>query len=84
MVVLFPAPLGPSSPTISPRRTENEMSFTAVVRPYRLTRFSTSMVSSFDSTGKKETGEKGKGKGKKGIAVMKSKYVLYVGLLISG
>ena len=30
IVVLLPAPFGPSSPTISPRATENEMSLTAV------------------------------------------------------
>ena len=33
MVVLFPAPLGPRNPNISPLSTEKEMSFTAVTSP---------------------------------------------------
>jgi hypothetical protein len=44
MVVLFPAPFGPSSPTISPRRTVNEMFDTAACPEYRLVRFSTSII----------------------------------------
>ena len=40
-VVLFPAPLGPSSPTISPPRTSKETPSTAVFFPNRLTRPST-------------------------------------------
>src|SRR3984893_9364592 len=38
----FPAPLGPSSPKISPSFTANETSSTAVKSPYRLTTCSTS------------------------------------------
>jgi hypothetical protein len=34
MVVVFPAPLGPSSPTISLRPTSNEMRSTATFPPY--------------------------------------------------
>jgi hypothetical protein len=33
MVVLFPAPLGPKNPKISPFSTEKEISFTAIVSP---------------------------------------------------
>ena len=33
MVVLLPAPLGPRSPTISPRRTVKLTSFTAAIPP---------------------------------------------------
>ncbi len=38
MVVVLPAPLGPSSPTISPRPTVNETSSSAVTPAYRLQR----------------------------------------------
>ena len=38
MVVLFPAPLGPSSPRISPRRTSSERPSTATRSPNRLWR----------------------------------------------
>src|SRR5688572_16739486 len=38
MTLVFPAPLGPSSPSTSPRATEKEASSTAVWRPYRLRR----------------------------------------------
>src|SRR5271165_1839138 len=38
MVVVLPAPLGPSSPTISPRSTVKETSSTAVTGPYCLHR----------------------------------------------
>src|SRR5881409_2842414 len=34
MVVVLPAPLGPSKPTISFRATSNEIPWTAVVSPY--------------------------------------------------
>jgi hypothetical protein len=33
MVVVFPAPFGPSSPTISPRATSNDTPSTATVAP---------------------------------------------------
>jgi hypothetical protein len=33
IVVVLPAPLGPKSPTISPRATRNETSSTATVSP---------------------------------------------------
>jgi hypothetical protein len=33
MVVVLPAPFGPSSPKISPRATENEMPLTTVAPP---------------------------------------------------
>src|SRR5687768_5872326 len=36
MTLVFPAPLGPSRPSTSPRATEQETSSTAVWRPYRL------------------------------------------------
>src|SRR3954469_10449543 len=36
MTLVFPAPLGPSRPSTSPRATEKETSSTAVRRPYRL------------------------------------------------
>src|SRR5215218_6662737 len=36
MTLVLPAPLGPSSPSTSPRATEKETSSTAVWRPYRL------------------------------------------------
>src|SRR3954451_13979581 len=35
MTLVFPAPLGPSSPSTSPRATVKETSSTAVWRPYR-------------------------------------------------
>ena len=38
IVVLFPAPLGPKKPKISPFSTENEMSFTAITSPNDLVR----------------------------------------------
>src|SRR5213593_21010 len=41
MVVVFPAPLGPSKPTISLRSTSNEIPSTAIVFPYFFDRFST-------------------------------------------
>src|SRR5436853_5874945 len=41
MVVVFPAPFGPSSPTISTRITSNEISATAIISPYFFERFST-------------------------------------------
>src|SRR5580704_16072329 len=44
MVVVLPAPLGPSSPKISPGLAENEMSSTAVSSPYDLRRWSTSIT----------------------------------------
>src|ERR1039458_1522729 len=43
-VVVFPAPLGPSTPKVSPCSTEKEMSSTAVRLPYFLVRFATSML----------------------------------------
>ena len=47
MVVVLPAPFGPSRPTISLRRTTNEMPSTATVSPYCLRRLAT--VSTSDS-----------------------------------
>src|SRR5687768_6203308 len=44
MVVVLPAPLGPRKPRISPFLTTKEMPSTAVVRPYRLVRLSTSIT----------------------------------------
>src|SRR5262245_56036474 len=44
MVVVLPAPLGPRKPRISPFCTEKETPSTAVVRPYLLVRFSTSIM----------------------------------------
>src|SRR5437868_1915697 len=44
MVVLLPAPLGPSRPTISPRLTVNEMFETAVWPAYRLVKLATSII----------------------------------------
>src|SRR5438270_9314746 len=44
MVVLLPAPLGPSSPTISPRATVKEMPESAVRLPYRLVKLATSIM----------------------------------------
>src|SRR5512146_894555 len=44
MVVVFPAPLGPRKPRISPRSTRKLTSSTAVTRPYRLVRFWTSIT----------------------------------------
>ena len=41
MVVVLPAPLGPSSPTISLRFTSNETPSTATVAPYCLRRSTT-------------------------------------------
>src|SRR5439155_1724658 len=41
MVVVFPAPLGPRKPTISPRATAKVMSWTANTGPKYLVRFST-------------------------------------------
>ena len=41
IVVVFPAPLGPRKPRISPLGTSNEMSSTAVMRPYCFVRCST-------------------------------------------
>src|SRR5688572_8872089 len=41
MVVDLPAPLGPRKPSTSPRSTVNEMSFTAILFPNALVRFST-------------------------------------------
>src|ERR1019366_2624269 len=41
MVVVFPAPLGPSRPTISLRRTVNETASTATISPYTLRRSAT-------------------------------------------
>src|SRR5690349_10502087 len=41
MVVVLPAPLGPSSPKHCPRGTSNETSFTATRSPYRLLTCST-------------------------------------------
>ncbi len=38
IVVLFPAPLGPKKPKISPFSTENETSFTAITSPKDLVR----------------------------------------------
>src|SRR3954466_4324328 len=44
MVVVLPAPLGPSSPTISPGAIENDRPSTASVPPYALRRFETSRI----------------------------------------
>jgi len=41
MVVVFPAPLGPKSPTISLACTSKEIASTAVISPYCLLRFVT-------------------------------------------
>ena len=41
MVVVLPAPLGPSKPKISPSSTENETSSTATSEPYVLRRLAT-------------------------------------------
>src|SRR5581483_9906562 len=46
MVVLLPAPLLPSKPTISPRATVKEMFETAVFPAYRLVRLETSIINS--------------------------------------
>jgi len=43
MVVLFPAPLGPKNPKISPFSTEKETSFTAIRSPNDLVRDFVSM-----------------------------------------
>ena len=43
IVVLFPAPLGPKKPKISPFLTENEISFTAITSPKDLVRDLVSM-----------------------------------------
>src|ERR1022692_2694618 len=43
-VVVFPAPLGPMIPNISPSRREKDTSSTAARLPYRLTRFLTVMT----------------------------------------
>src|SRR5437763_3048981 len=48
MVVFFPAPFGPSSPTISFRFTTNEIPPTATVFPYVFERFSTERTSCID------------------------------------
>ena len=45
-VVVLPAPLGPSKPKISPRRTSNEVLATAVKSPKRRTRSRTTMTGS--------------------------------------
>ena len=47
-VVVLPAPLGPSSPKISPRRTSNEVLATAVKSPKRRTSSRTAMTTSPD------------------------------------
>src|SRR6185369_8772084 len=44
MVVVLPAPFGPRKPRISPLCTLNETLSTAVRGPYRLVRFSTSIM----------------------------------------
>src|SRR4029079_14907431 len=44
IVVVFPAPLGPSKPTISPGAIENDRESTARVPPYALRRFETSRI----------------------------------------
>ena len=44
MVVVFPAPFGPRKPRISPFSTRKEIPSTAVARPYRLLRLSTSIM----------------------------------------
>ncbi len=44
MVVVLPAPLGPSRPNISPRPTSNPTPSTATTSPNRLQSFSTAMV----------------------------------------
>ena len=49
IVVVLPAPLGPSRPKISPRSTSNERWSTATTSPYRLTRFFISMIIFADS-----------------------------------
>ena len=52
-VVVLPAPLGPSRPKISPRRTSNEVLATAVKSPKRRTRSRTTMTgSAWSVTGK--------------------------------
>ena len=44
IVVLFPAPLGPRKPKISPRATLSEMLFTACTEPYALAKRSISIA----------------------------------------
>src|SRR5579875_3427128 len=43
-VVVLPAPLGPSRPTVSPAATENDTPSTATFGPYRLARPTTSSM----------------------------------------
>src|SRR5690606_15998458 len=47
-VVVFPAPLGPSMANISPGRTSNDRSSTAVKFPYRFVTFCTQIAQAFD------------------------------------
>ncbi len=49
IVVVLPAPLGPSSPTVSPGATENDRSSTATIEPYRLVSDSTTSSVTADS-----------------------------------
>ena len=44
MIVVFPAPLGPSRPTISPSAMLNETSRRASMRPYDLVKLETSII----------------------------------------
>src|SRR5579862_8809167 len=55
MVVVFPAPLGPRKPSTSPFCTLKLTSETANVGPYRLLRFSTSIMESHPSCSRKYT-----------------------------
>src|SRR5262245_36546079 len=58
MVVLLPAPLGPSKPTISPRPTVKEMSDTAVYPAYRIVKFETSIIGPSLMCGKRSVFER--------------------------
>src|SRR5687767_6920322 len=49
-VVVLPAPLGPTSPTISPGFASNERSWTATASPYRLEKPATSITTAEYST----------------------------------
>src|ERR1700712_6082457 len=69
IVVVLPAPFGPSIPRISPSRTEKEMPSTAVKSPYRRLRFCASIIGASQkisthkycqaSTTKRKTEQKG-------------------------
>src|SRR5215471_1963656 len=49
IVVLLPAPLGPSRPTISPLDTLNEIPWSTLVPPYEKTTLSNASADMFDS-----------------------------------